>query len=165
MSGYELSYDAGCWYRLPDSGDARGFADEVVADLRASRPDLDADDAHAVRGVAEAVVLSRPDDASESFLFLPADVGALGVAHLSIIVPAAGEIYSAVDVMAAADDALLPPARSDLEFASLGRGSRIITVTPGETGCRLRASSTSSRTVRPCSWSLPWPDRCATPAS
>lgn len=131
MSGYELQYDAGLWYPLPDSGDARAFAEGLAAALEAERPDITPSELDDLRAVAETAVATRPPDASESFLFLPADVGALGIVHLVIVVPAPGEVYSADDLLAASDDALLSPVRTDLELAGLGSGSRILAVTPG----------------------------------
>lgn len=138
MSGYELQYDAACWYPLPDStdpaavqDDARLFGDALVAGLAQARTDLDPTELDDLRSFASAVAASRPAAASESFVFLPADIGALGVAHLTVIVPGEHEVYAADDLIASADDALLPPVRTPFDAPGLGVGDRVLTVAAG----------------------------------
>lgn len=131
MSGYELHYDAGSWYPLPDPGGAADFSQRLAAALAAERPDLAAADLDTVRAIARAAVETRPSDASESFLYLPADVGALGIVHLVVVAPGADEVYTADDLLAASTDGLLPPVRTDVAFDGLGAGARILEVTPG----------------------------------
>jgi len=131
VSGYALEYDAALWRALPSADRAASFALDLDEELRRERPDLAEDELAAVREIAERATASRPNDASESFLFLPVDVGGIGIAHLSIVVPGAGEVYDANDVVAAATDALLPPTLTEVDVDGLGRGHRVLTVAPG----------------------------------
>lgn len=131
MSGYALEYDAAVWRALPTADRAAAFALGLDEELRRERPDLTEVELAALRETAERAAASRPRDASESFLFLPVDVGGIGIAHLSVVVPGADEVYDASDVVAAATDALLPPTLTEVDVAGLGRGHRVLTVAPG----------------------------------
>ena len=144
MSGYALEYDAAVWRALPTADRAAAFALDLDEELRRERPDLTEVELTALRETAERASASRPRDASESFLFLPVDVGGIGIAHLSVVVPGADEVYDASDVVAADTSA---PAKFDGGLAFMFETSAMLKLTPHAV-----ASAACQPKYAECSW-------------
>jgi len=132
---YEIPYDAGIWFPVPERFPAGGWADEqawadgLVAEFEHDLGPLTGDARAAVREFAAMARTQRTPLATECLLFCPRTVPALGVVSI-FIGEHDGEPLDLEHESADDERALLPPTVIEFPTEHLGTGRRAAVVLP-----------------------------------